>query len=65
LSTFGHLSPKVGRDGYHKQGVPIVVSFSVRPCAGLGASHTLFGVALPTVILLIEKWAERSGNLSK
>lgn len=37
----------------------------LRPCAGQGALHILFCMTLLTVILLIEKWTERSSDLSR
>lgn len=69
MYTFGHLSSKVDHGGYHRKDTYIALSFSVRPCAGPGALHTLLCVALSTFIslsvLLTEKQVERSDNMSK
>lgn len=37
----------------------------LRPCVSQGSLHILFCMTLLTVILLIEKWTERSSDLSR
>lgn len=65
MPTFSHLSPKVGQDEEHKESEPTMLSFSETMCWPRCPLPTLFCMILLTVILLIEKWTERSSNLCK
>lgn len=63
MSTFSHLSPKVGHDEQHKEREPTMLSFSETKCWPCGSLHMLFCITLLIVILPIEKWTERPSNL--
>ena len=52
MYTLSHLSSELECSGFHKKGIYTVLSFSARPCVGLGALPMVFCVALLTVDLL-------------